>query len=142
MKNPSPLDESWWAEFRRHFWKSKFVIFMQPSYVNFLKYYKKCFTTGSIMRSRIQSTFQNIEFYYFYSRHILIFYILWQILNRSKRLDEQNADHFSECRSLLFLCNRHMFIFKNIMKNLLPFAAQWWAEFTTFLRMSMYIIFM
>ena len=63
MKKPSPLEASWWAEFRRHLGKSKFVIFMQPLYVNFLKYYKKCFTTGSVMRSRIQSTFQNIEFY-------------------------------------------------------------------------------
>ena len=48
----------------------------------------------------------------------------------------------SESRSLLFLCNRHILIFKNIMKSSLPLEASPWAEFKTPFRMVNFIIFM
>ena len=65
MKNPAPLVASVWAEFRPLFIMSRFIIFMQPPYIDFLKYYEKCFAVGIVMMRRIQSTFQNVEDYYF-----------------------------------------------------------------------------
>ena len=37
MKNPLPLEASWWAKFRTLFRMSKFIIFMQPPYINLLR---------------------------------------------------------------------------------------------------------
>ena len=47
-----------------------FIIFMQPQYINFLKYYEKSFNVRSVIMSRIQNTFQNIEVYYLYAAAI------------------------------------------------------------------------
>ena len=46
---------------------SKGIIFMQPSYINFLRYYEKSITFGSYLMNRIQNTFQNVEVYYLYT---------------------------------------------------------------------------
>ena len=54
-------------KFRKSFRISKFIIYMQPPYINFLKYYEKSATVESVLISRIQTTFQNVEVYYFYS---------------------------------------------------------------------------
>ena len=149
MKNPLPMEASWWADFRWLFRMSKIVISMQPPYTNSLKYYKeffmigsvmmsriqkffrmwqgiifkqlpyinfityyeKSFNIGSVMMSRIQKKFQNFEVYYFYTAAIYQFSkILWKICYRWKRVNEQNSDHFLECRSLLFVCSRHILI--------------------------------
>ena len=54
-------------KFSKSFRISKFIIFIQPPYVNFLKYYEKSVTVESVLMSRIQTTFQNVEVYYFYA---------------------------------------------------------------------------
>ena len=38
---------------------------MQLLYINFLKYYENSFTAGNVMMSRILTTVQNVEVYYF-----------------------------------------------------------------------------
>ena len=69
-KNHLPLKATWWAEFRTHFRMSMCIIFMQLPYINFLKYYETCFTVGNVLMSRIQTTDQNVEDYYFYAAAI------------------------------------------------------------------------
>ena len=54
-------------KFRKYFRISKFITFIQPPYINFLKYYEKYVTVESVLMSRIQTTFQNVEVYYFYA---------------------------------------------------------------------------
>ena len=49
------------------------LFFLQPQYDNFLKYYEKSFTAGSVMMRSIPNTFHNVEVYYLCSHHILIF---------------------------------------------------------------------
>ena len=61
MQNGLPQEASRWAEFRTLLKISDYIIFKQPPYINFLKYFEKSFTVGSVMMSRIQTTFQNIE---------------------------------------------------------------------------------
>ena len=75
------------------------------------------------MMSRFQTTFQNVEVYYLYAGHILISTILQKIIYHWKRHDEQNSEHFSECRSLLFLRSRDLLILSDVMKNALPLEA-------------------
>ena len=67
MERPLPLEASIWAEFRALFRMSKFIIFMQPPYTNFQKCYEKSVTVESVLMSRIQTTFQSVEDYYFYA---------------------------------------------------------------------------
>ena len=87
---------------------SNFIIFMQPPYISLLKYYEKDFTVGSVMMSRIQNTIQNVEVCYFYAAAIYEFYkiVFEKNLYLSKIHDEQNSEHLSKCRSILFLCIR------------------------------------
>ena len=73
MKNPLPLEASWWAELRTLFIMSKSTNFTLPPYVNFSKYYEKPFIVGIVMKSRFQKTFWNIEGYYFYAAAIFNF---------------------------------------------------------------------
>ena len=72
MQNALPLEASWWAEYRTLFRMSKCMVCMQPPSINFLRYYEKCYTFESILKSRIQTTVQNVEVYYLVGRHILI----------------------------------------------------------------------
>ena len=142
MKYFLPLEAPWWAEFRSLFRMSKSIILMQPPNIHFLRYHEKCFTFGSVFMSRIQKTFQNVEVYYFYATAIYLFSnILCKIRYLLKRNDEQNSEHFSECRRILFLCSRRILIFQNIMERRLPLEASLWAEFRTLFRMSKCIIF-
>ena len=109
--NYLPLEASWWAEFRPLSIMSKFIIFRHSSCINFLQYNEKSDTAGSVVMSTTQNTFQNVEVYYFYAAAMyLSSKILWNILYRSKRHYEQNSDHFSEGRSVLLLCSRHLLI--------------------------------
>ena len=102
MKHPLSFEASLWAEFNPLFRRLKCIIVMQPPLINCQRYCEKSFTFGCVLMSRIQTTFQKVEVYYLYSSHILICYILWKILYRWKHIDEQKADHFSECRILLY----------------------------------------
>ena len=63
MKNPLSLKASWWAEFWPQFRMSKFLIFMQPSCINCLRYYQKSATVASVEMNRIQNYFHNVEVY-------------------------------------------------------------------------------
>ena len=93
-----------WAEFRILFRISKFIIFMQAPYINLLRYHEKCFTAGSVIMSRIQNIYQSHKICYFYAAAIYKFsIILNKILYRGKRRDKQNWEHFSECRSIIFM---------------------------------------
>ena len=49
---------------------SKVIICVPQPHNNFLEYYHKFFTIGSIMTSTIQNTFGNIEVYYLYATAI------------------------------------------------------------------------
>ena len=123
-KNPLPLIASWRAQLRTlvrmskcinfmHlqyirplFRMPKFIIFVLPPYIRFMKYYEKSFTVGSILMSRIQNTFHNVEMYYFYAAAIYKFSeIIWIILYRWKRHDKQNLFLYSEGLWVLFLCS-------------------------------------
>ena len=73
MKNPLPLEASWWAELRTLFIMSKSTNFTLPPYINFSKYYEKSIIVGIVMKSRFQKTFWNIEGYYFYAANIFNF---------------------------------------------------------------------
>ena len=142
MKNTIPLEASCWAEFKPLFRMSKFIIFVQLPYINFIKYNEKSFTVASVMTSRIYFIFQNDEVYYLYASAIhSISKISHKIHYRWKHPDEQNPKHISECRSALFLCSCHIYIFLDIRKNALPLEALWWAKFRPPIRMSKFIIF-
>ena len=73
MKNPLPLEASWWAKLRTLFIMWKSTNFTLPPYINFSKSYEKAFIVGIIKNSRFQKTFWNIEGYYFYAAAILNF---------------------------------------------------------------------
>ena len=103
MKNSLPFEAQRWAEFRTLSRMSMYIIFMKPAYINFPKYYGKTFTVGSVIMSRIQSTFQNVEVYYFYAADIYQFSkILWNILYQWRRHVKENSENFSEDRRVLF----------------------------------------
>ena len=96
-----------------HFSQCRCSLFLCISHILiFYKYLEKSFSIGSVMMSRIQNTFHNVEVYYFYAAAIYYFSkILWKILYRWKHHDEQNSEHFSERRSLFFLCSCYILIF-------------------------------
>ena len=50
-----------------HFQNVEDNYFMQPLYINFLRYHDKFFIVVIVMMSRILTTFQNVEVYYFYA---------------------------------------------------------------------------
>ena len=73
MKNPLPLEASWWAKLRTLFIMWKTTNLTLPTYINFSKYYEKPLIDGIIMKSRFQKTFWNIEGYYVYAAAIFNF---------------------------------------------------------------------
>ena len=94
MKNSFPSEALRWAEFRTFFRTSKFIIFMQPPYVNLVQCNEKSYTIGSDMMSRIQNTCQIVEVYYFMQPPNINF------LNITKNLLQLVASWWAEFISL------------------------------------------
>ena len=135
-------DEQISEHFQNVFRKSKFVIFMQPPYTNFQKYYEKFLLLEDLWWAEFRPLLGMSKFIIFvHAPYINFSKILWTILYLCKRHNEQNSENCSEHRSLLFLSSPHILIFKYIINHLLPLDASWWAEFRTIVRMSKYIIF-
>ena len=139
MKNPLPLEASWWAEFRPLFRMSKFIIFMQPPCINFPQYHERSVTVGCIVMSRIQNTFHNVEGYYFYAAAIFNFlryceksFTFGSVLMIRIRTTFQNVEVY------YFYADPYT-LFLKYYENPLSFEASLWVQFRTLLRMSKYI---
>ena len=99
-------------KFRKSLRISKFIIFIQPSRINFLKYYDKLTTVGSAMIRRFRTLFRMSKFIMFMQPPSINFLRYYKkIIYVWEGHDEQNSDHFSEYRSLLFLYSCHIIIF-------------------------------
>ena len=117
MKNSLPLEAPWWSEFRTLFRMSNSIIFMQPPYTSFIKYYEKSFIVEKPRDEQKSDTFQNGEVCYFMQPPYINFLRIYE-----------------KCPHILLL--------EDIMKNTLPLEASWWAKFRLLFKSSKFIFFM
>ena len=89
--------------------------YMQPPYINFLRFYEKSITFGSVLMSRIQITFQNVEHGSMQPSYInfLRYYKKPFTVGRLVIIRIQNTFHNLE---VCYFMLPHILIFKDIMK--------------------------